>query len=60
VKRVRFGIRLGWPIQNAATFVIVCGPDRAEELVKTVEQLRVVLSLVMRGDIAERLFCELS
>ena len=58
--RTRFGIRLSWPITNVATFVIYLDEaafNRANELVG---QLKGILAMSDRVDIADRLIFERS
>ena len=51
--RIRFGIRLSWPITNAATFVFYVTPQVKDKLSDAVSLLRLALAGVP-GDIAGR------
>jgi len=56
--RVRFGIRLGWPITNAATFVFYTQPNVFDKLSLAVENVRTYLTMAGKADLAARLVCE--
>ena len=58
--RCRFGLRLGWPITNAATFVIYVPEDRVNQFDEIVSALRGVLVQSGRTDIAARVIFERS
>lgn len=58
--RVRFGVRLGWPIQNAATFIVYMSPARYDTMERAFSTIRTVLVGAGREDIAKRLICEAS
>jgi hypothetical protein len=44
--RIRFGIKLSWPISNAATFVFYATPAVTEKISEAVGLLRLALSTV--------------
>lgn len=56
--RVRFGIRLSWPITNAATFVFYVGSAHAEMLSQAVAGLVTALIASGKQDIASRIVFE--
>lgn len=58
--RVRFGVRLGWPITNAATFVFYTTDHAYAKIESAVENLRTCLTLAGKADLAQRLVCERS
>lgn len=60
VLRVRFGVKLSWPITNAATFVMYISQSQFDKGSELMLGLKVWLSSVGRKDIAERLFIELA
>lgn len=58
MKRVRFGIKLSWPVQNGATFVRRCKADDAKKIQSIVGTLRGALLVAGMADIADRIICE--
>jgi hypothetical protein len=58
--RTRFGIRLGWPIANAATFVLYMTDAQFVDMSGKVAGLKSLLAMTGRADIAERLIFERS
>ncbi len=56
--RVRFGIRLGWPLKNAAVFVFYTSKDQYERIKEVSEWLRTALVVAGQDDLASRLVCE--
>lgn len=57
--RVRFGIRLVWPISNVGIFVLRQVPrENFEKLVAAVMEVKAWLTMNGRDDIAQRLVCE--
>lgn len=58
--RVRYGIRLGWPITNAATFVFYTTDPVYLKLEAGVEYVRTCLTMAGKADLAQRLVCERS
>ena len=58
--RCRFGIRLSWPIANAATFVIYLKPDVWQKLFDAVGLVRTALTVGGAVEIADRMICERS
>lgn len=59
MKRVRFGIKLSWPIVNGATFVRKCKADDALKIEKAIQTLRGALLVAGMADIADRIICEI-
>ena len=55
---VRFGIRLSWPIANAAIFVIKLTSVEADRLIGAVRDLRSILRLSGNEKIADAIVCE--
>lgn len=59
--RVRFGIKLSWPITNAGTLVLRnVREDHFMTLLTLTEQIKSHLTMIGRDDIAQRLVCEAS
>lgn len=58
--RLRFGIKLGWPIANAATFVVRVDNRQADQIAQAVGIIQAALSVAGYGDVAARLICEMS
>ena len=58
--RVRFGIRLGWPIANAAVFVFYASPDVYALLEQGVGYVRTALVAAGQSALASKLVCERS
>ena len=56
--RVRFGIRLGWPIRNAATFVFYASREQFARLEELTGWLKTALAGIGQDELAGRLFCE--
>lgn len=55
---IRFGMRLGWPITNAATFVTKINEEDFNKFYEAVESIRIMLRMAGSVDIAERLIFE--
>lgn len=58
--RVRFGIRLSWPITNAATFVIYLAPETWDKVFDGMVTVRGLLNVAGYQSIADRIICERS
>lgn len=56
--RVRFGIRLVWPVANIAIFVVYLPSDAFEKLFGLTQLIRDLLVANDREDIAGRIVCE--
>ena len=59
--RARIGLRLTWPIKNAATFVFYASEARFSEIFNAVQTLKGLLGATGDAEatnIADRLFCE--
>ena len=56
---IRFGIRLGWPIVNVATFVTKVNNDQLQQFLDAVETVRMILSLSGSQEIADRIVFEI-
>lgn len=56
--RTRFGLRLGWPIANAATFVLYLDRQGVEALRQAFGSIMAVLLRHGYADEARRLFVE--
>lgn len=57
--RVRFGVKLSWPIANAAIFVFHVKQNQADDIKKAVEGIRMLLQISGQSEIASRLVCEI-
>jgi hypothetical protein len=59
--RLRFGFKnLIWLLPNAGIFIVRADEDKAARLEDGVDQVRMVLRLIGRGEIADKLICERS
>ena len=58
--RLRFGIRLPWPVANAGTFVRHMTQDQADKVSSAFGLLILALNAAGASDIAAKLFCEAS
>lgn len=58
--RVRFGIRLGWPISNAAIFVVYCNESQYERGYELVDWLRTWLTGIGQDVLAKKIVFERS
>ena len=56
--RVRFGIRLVWPVANIAIFVVYLPSGAFEKLLDLTQLIRDLLVANDREDIAGRIVCE--
>jgi hypothetical protein len=56
-RRLRFGIKLSWPITNAAIFVVYVSPDSMTKIAGYADQIRALLQLTS-PDLASRFVCE--
>ena len=55
---IRFGVRLGWPFVNAATFVTKVNSSQLSQFGDAVETLKAILVMSGSGEIADRLVFE--
>lgn len=58
--RVRFGLKLVWPITSAAVFVLHMDSVAFAQIQEKVNGIRSLLEMSGRQDIANRIVCEVS
>ena len=56
--RMRFGIKLSWPIANIAIAVFYTSPDIAQKLIDGAGVIRMLLIGAGQQTLADRLICE--
>jgi hypothetical protein len=55
---IRFGLRLGWPFVNAATFVTKINKDQFLKFEDAVTTIRQILHMSGSSDVADRIIFE--
>lgn len=58
--RVRFGLKLVWPITNASVFVLHMDSSVFAQIQEKVSGIKFLLEASGRKDIADRIICEIS